>query len=154
MNSQVCVDANLIIRTLVPGPFTENALSLLATWRREQVLLIAPALLAFEVTATLRRYVHLKRIAPSQGETAFAQFLQINIRLSHRHSIFPVAWQLAKQFNQPRAYDTSYLALAQLHHCDVWTADERLYNAVRQQLPWVKWIGHATTPTNGAEHHY
>jgi predicted nucleic acid-binding protein len=141
MNSRVCVDASLIIRTLVPEPLTEQALTLLAKWRREQATLLAPALLAFEVTATLRRYVHFKRIAPSQGEKAFDQFLSMDVRLSHRRGIYPLAWALAKQLNRPTAYDTAYLALAQLYHCDFWTADEKLYNAVKSQLPWVQWIG-------------
>jgi predicted nucleic acid-binding protein len=151
MNSQVCVDASLIIRTLVPEALTEQALVLMARWRREQIILIAPALLAFEVTATLRRYVHFKRIAPSQGERAFDQFLHMNVRLSHRHGIFPLAWQLAKQLQRPTAYDTAYLALAQLHHCDFWTADEKLYNAAKDKLSWVKWIGHATSNHGGDE---
>jgi predicted nucleic acid-binding protein len=141
MNSPVCVDASLITRTLVPEPLTEHALARLAGWQQEQVVLLAPALLAFEVTSTLRRYVHFKRIAPAQGERAFEQFRQMNIRLSHRQGIFPLAWELAKQFNRPTAYDTAYLALAQLHRCDFWTADERLFNAVQQELPWVHWIG-------------
>ncbi|GIV76846.1 MAG: hypothetical protein KatS3mg050_1240 [Litorilinea sp.] len=67
--------------------------------------------------------------------------MALKIRLSHRKGIFPLAWELAKQFNQPRAYDTAYLALAQLHQCDFWTADEKLYNAVKDALPWVKWVG-------------
>ena len=50
------------------------------------------------------------------------------------------------QFNQPTAYDTAYLALAQLDRCDFWTADRRLYNTVKEELPWVKWIGNATLP--------
>jgi predicted nucleic acid-binding protein len=25
--------------------------------------------------------------------------------------------------------------------CELWTADERLYNAVKDELPWVKWLG-------------
>lgn len=148
MKSVVCVDASLMVRTLVPGSFTEQALALVATWRREQVMLVAPALLAFEVTATLRRYVHFQRIMPAQGEKAFEQFLQIDLRLSHRQRIFPLAWALAKQFHRPTAYDTVYLALAQLNHCDFWTADEKLYNAVRHALPWVKWIGEDTPTIN------
>src|SRR5689334_352443 len=112
MNSRVCIDASLVVRTLVPGPFTANALARLTTWRREQTVLLAPALLAFEVTSTLRRYVHFKRIAPAQGERAFDQFLKLAVRFSQRRGIFPLAWQLAKQFNRPTAYDTAYLALA------------------------------------------
>jgi predicted nucleic acid-binding protein len=149
MNSRVCVDASLILRTLVPEPLSAQALSLLARWRREQAMLIAPALLAFEVTANLRRYVHFKRIAPAQGDRAFAQFQLLSIRLSHRKALFPLAWALAKQFNRPTAYDMTYLALAQLTQSDFWTADEKLYNAVHDQLPWVKWVGNDALSTNG-----
>lgn len=150
MNSPVCVDASLIVRTLVPGPFSQEAEALLATWQQTDTPLIAPALLAFEVTTTLRRMVYLKTLLPERGEAAFAAFLRIPVRLSHRKGIFPLAWQLAKQFNRSRAYDTAYLALAQLNRCDFWTADEKLYNTVHQQLPWVKWVGQDTLSTNGA----
>jgi predicted nucleic acid-binding protein len=150
MNSQVCVDASLIIRSLVPDSFTDHALELLARWRREQTVIMAPALLSFEVISTLRRYVHFKRIAPSQGERAFEQFQQMHVRLSHRRAIFPLAWQLAKQFHRPTAYDTTYLALAQLTKCDFWTADEKLYNTVKGKLSWIKWVGNAVSPVNGS----
>jgi len=153
MNSPVCLDANVIVRTLVFDTLSEQATALLAQWHREQRVLIAPALLAFEVTATLRRLVYLKEITPDEGETAFTNFLRIKVRLSHRQGIFPLAWHLAKQFNRSRAYDTAYLALAQLHQCDFWTADEKLYNAVRHELAWVKWIGNYPLSTNGQETH-
>jgi predicted nucleic acid-binding protein len=116
-------------------------LALLESWHREQTKLIGPALLAFEVTSTLRRYVYLQEVSAARGEEAFEKFLRLNIRLSHQQGIFPLAWKLAKDFNRSRAYDTAYLALAQLRGCDFWTADERLYNAVSHELEWVKWIG-------------
>ncbi|MBI5653900.1 MAG: type II toxin-antitoxin system VapC family toxin [Chloroflexi bacterium] len=43
--------------------------------------------------------------------------------------------------NQPKVYDCYYLALAELMNCDLWTADERFYNSVKQKFTWVKWIG-------------
>jgi predicted nucleic acid-binding protein len=141
MNSLVCVDASLILRTLLPGPLSAHALALLESWHRRQTTLIGPALLAFEVTSTLRRHVYLQEISAARGEEAFEKFLRLNIRLSHQRGIFPLAWKLVKDFNRSRAYDTAYLALAQLRGCDFWTADERLYNAVSHELDWVKWLG-------------
>ncbi len=129
------------MRTIVPGPFSDEAEGLLAAWRREQTTLIAPALLAFEVTSVLRRLVYLNAITPARGDEAFAQFLRIPIRLSTRRSIYPLAFRLAKEFNRPRAYDTAYIALANLAGCELWTADERLYNAVVNRLAFVKWVG-------------
>ena len=141
MNSFTCVDASLVIRTLVPGHLSDQAAALLEAWQRERTTLIAPTLLAFEVTSVLRRLVFLGEIATSEGEKAFQQFLRMEIRLSSQRSVFPLAWKLAQDLRRPRAYDTAYLALAQLRGCDFWTADERLYNAVRRRLDWVKWIG-------------
>ncbi len=139
--SVVCVDAGLVIRTLVPGPFTSEALALLRGWRRDKISLIAPALLAFEVTSVLRRYVHLGRISCAHGDKAFEAFQKLEIRLSHRQAIFPLAWDLAKRFDRPRAYDTTYLAYAQLNECDFWTTDTKLHNTVKEELDWVHWIG-------------
>ncbi|MBI1297298.1 PIN domain-containing protein [bacterium] len=141
MNSSVCVDASLLIRTLVADAYSPNCEALLADWLETGTRLIAPALLAFEVTATLRRLVYQQAISPARGEAAFAAFQRIPVHLSHRQPILPLAWDLAKQLNRPRAYDTAYLATAQLSRCPFWTADERLYNAVKSQLNWVRWVG-------------
>ena len=44
------------------------------------------------------------------------------------------------------AYDAHYLALAESRQCECWTADERLWNTVKKDLPWVHWVGqHAST---------
>jgi predicted nucleic acid-binding protein len=137
----ICVDASLILRTLVPGPFTDRALALLGEWRRADALLVAPALIAFEVTSVLRRLVYLREITPSHGERAFDTFRKIEIQLSQQQEILPLAWELAKRLNRPRAYDTAYLACAQLNHCEFWTADEKVYNATKDALDWVKWVG-------------
>ena len=140
-SAQVCIDANLVIDTLVPGPRTEATVNLLAQWRKNQVQLIAPTLLAFEVTANLRRFVYTDVLSIEQGERVFSDFQRMNIDYSNRRDIIPLAWKLAKEFNRPRAYDTAYLALAQLKGCEFFTADERLYNAVHDTLDWVRWIG-------------
>ena len=149
MSSQACVDASLLIRTLIPGPFSDRALLLVQRWQGEKVRLFAPALLAFEVTSTLRRLVYLGEITAVEGEEALTRFLQMDISLSSRRDIFPLAWRLAQELNRPRAYDTAYLALAKLLDCNFWTADERLYNAACSKLSSVKWLGSATWAAEG-----
>lgn len=42
---------------------------------------------------------------------------------------------------QRKAYDGTYLALAEHEGAPLITGDERLYNAVKGELPWVRWIG-------------
>ncbi len=40
------------------------------------------------------------------------------------------------RLNRAAAYDSFYLALAESLGCELWTADQRLHNAV--DLPWVR----------------
>jgi predicted nucleic acid-binding protein len=137
----ICIDASLVLRTLVPGAHSDRAAAMLRLWQDESVRLVAPALLAFEVTSVLRRLVHLGVLTTADGEDALEAFLRMEIRLTHRRDLFPLAWRLARELERPRAYDTAYLAVARLNGCDLWTADERLFDACRASLPWVRWIG-------------
>lgn len=68
MNSSVCVDANILIWALAPFLMSTAAEALLNQWQQENTTLIAPALFAFEVTASLRRLVYLKALTPAEGE--------------------------------------------------------------------------------------
>jgi predicted nucleic acid-binding protein len=141
MNSRICVDASLIVWSLVPFPLTAKARALRQAWQDADTILVAPTLLAYEVSATLRRLVYLKQITPAEGEDAFARFQRIDIHLVSRAEIFLLAWELAKELNRSRTYDSAYLAVATLNGCDLWTADEKLFNAVKAKLSWVKWLG-------------
>jgi predicted nucleic acid-binding protein len=140
MRSRVCVDASLVIWALTPSPLSPIARALLARWLEDGVALVAPSLFAFEVTSTLRRLVYHKELTAAEGEEAFEKFLKLPVYLANRRGIYPLAWQLAKELNRARAYDTAYLALAQIAGCELWTADRRLYNAACAKYPWVKWV--------------
>src|SRR5437763_118156 len=86
----------------------------LAAAQQQAAELTAPTLLAFEVSSTLRRLVHLREISSEHGERAFAQFQRLPIHLSSRRAVYPIAWRMSADFGLARTYDTSYLALARL----------------------------------------
>jgi predicted nucleic acid-binding protein len=48
--------------------------------------------------------------------------------------------ELAFQYNLA-AYDAVYLALAEAEGCELWTGDRPFYQAVKSEMPLVKWIG-------------
>ena len=50
-------------------------------------------------------------------------------------------YELATAYNRPTAYDAQYLALAERLDCTFWTADERLFNAVKDQFTDIRWLG-------------
>jgi predicted nucleic acid-binding protein len=53
---------------------------------------------------------------------------------------------LAHRLRRPTTYDCHYLALAEHYGCELWTGDERFFNAVRRQIPWIRWVGAGTAP--------
>jgi len=50
------------------------------------------------------------------------------------------------QLYQRTAYDAAYLALAQDKGTPLITGDKRLYGAVKERLPWGRWIGDNPSP--------
>jgi predicted nucleic acid-binding protein len=50
------------------------------------------------------------------------------------------AYTLARKYRRS-VYDSLYLDLAEPRRCESWTGDRKLYNAVKAQLPFVRWIG-------------
>ena len=137
----ICVDASLTLKLVLAKPDSPIARCLWAEWEERDMDVVSPSLWAYEVTSVIRNKVHRGKITPDEGEEAFAIIHKLGVRLIVPPDLHERAWEMAKKLNRPAAYDAHYLALAQTLDCEFWTADERLYNAVRDQLPWVRWLG-------------
>ena len=98
-----------------------------------------PPLLYVEVPSVLREAVYFRRISTQEGERAFETFCDLAITIRDRTDLHLLAWELAKEFQRPRLYDSMYLAVARAESCELWTGDLRLANAVNR--PWVRWVG-------------
>lgn len=150
MSSTVVVDASIAIKWVVVESDSPLARALLAEWQAQGYVMLAPVLLAYEVTNILRQQVRRGTMTASEAETGqslvFSQGLTLDtpdqagyVALSERALAF------ANQYNLPATYDAHYLALAEREGCAYWTADERLWNAVKAHLPWVRWLGERAT---------
>jgi len=145
MKSSACVDANIIIKLVVEEADSDQADALWESWIRNDVQVISPSLLCYETTAVLRKKVYRNQLSESIAEKALSAALnlldqQVSLVVStvelHRR-----AWKLAHRLNRPTAYDAHYLALAETESCEFWTADERLYNSVKEKFPFIRWLG-------------
>lgn len=141
MSSQVCIDANLALKLVLVEKDSSKAQYLWDTWVDADVEIVAPPLLAFEGTSVIRNKMYRGLAPPNEAELMFKTFHLLGVRLLYPYGLHQKAWELSQQFNRPQAYDSHYLALAEILGLELWTADERLYNAVKHELSWVKWLG-------------
>ncbi len=141
MSYQVCVDASLAILWLIPTQKTRRAAELLEQWVRAGVDLISPPLFDAEVTSTIRLHVYLEKILPDEGEEAFSGYSALAVKIVSPPELSRVAWELAKEYHQPRTYNMQYLAVAELEDCELWTADSRLANSLKGKARRIRWLG-------------
>ena len=148
MSSVVCPDASLSLKLVLSEPDSDLARTLWATWLEQQAVLIVPMLWGYEVTSVLRNHVYRNLLSSELANDAFAQIHQLTVQMVDPIGLHQRAWELARHFNRPAAYDAHYLALAEMAGCPFWTADERLFNAVRTELEWVHWLGNYSPATS------
>lgn len=140
-NSLVCVDASLALKLVLQERDSSLAEAIWKTWHIQNTMVIAPILWSFEVTSVIRKRAHRGLLSPDAEAEAFALVHQIPVMLLKPVGLHQRAWELARHFDLPAAYDVHYLALAEMAGCPFWTADECLFNRVRHELDWVHWLG-------------
>lgn len=139
----VCVDAGLIASAILDEPLSEEARRLLASWIDNEVELLAPDLWAYEVVATTHKAILRGNLPPGRRIHVLRAFFNQDVSLVRPPGIHERAADLAALLGLPATYDAHYLALAESEGIEFWTADQRLYNAVHDSLPWVHWLGEA-----------
>jgi len=102
--------------------------------------LIVPTLFDYEITNALKVAVTKKRLSEQEAMKSIAWFRALEIPCYDFSGLQELTFQLACRY-QRSVYDSSYMALAQSHQLWFYTGDRRLFNAVGNVLPYVKWIG-------------
>ncbi len=142
MNRSVVVDASLVFKMLLPGPQQAIVQNRMTQWQRDQYTLYAPVLWIYEITSALCKTVHFGQLTPAEGQRALALAQGLSVQLlAPDDAQARQAFDWTIRLNRAAAYDSFYLALAEALRCELWTADQRLFNAAAQT--WVCWIGQA-----------
>lgn len=141
MNGQVCVDVNIALKLVLPEEDSAQARSLWEGWIEARMEVVAPSLFLFEAASSLCTQVQRGRITGEESRVLLHTLQAQQVRLLRPAGLHDQALALALRFGHPQAYDAHYLALAESLGCEFWTADARLYRAVLDALPWVRWLG-------------
>jgi len=141
----IVVDASLALKWHLPEAYSDEASTLLQEWRVHRVRLLAPILFTYEVTSALAKRVRFAELTVEQAIARLEAILAGEVRFFRIETHHRRALELAARFGLTAAYDAHYLALAESHQCEFWTADQRLWNSMKRELDWVRWLGEART---------
>lgn len=142
MSDVAVIDASLAAMWGIPEAFTDRALALVKQWAKEGIQPIAPSLILPEITNAFYKRVTRGEIDLTTAMKALHIVLGFGIEIREEPGIHSRAMELAHQLKRPNPYDCHYLTLSEIHHCLLWTGDERFYNSVKGPFPRIKWIGH------------
>ena len=136
----VVADASVLAEWFLPDeetcPGTERLMTDVGS---RKVTLLEPPLLAHELTNTLSVAVKRRRIPNEDALLAWQAFSDLGMLFSDPGGHGPSILRLSL-IPGVTAYDASYVALAEDHHCIFYTADRRLAAALRGHSDRVRMI--------------
>ena len=138
--SKVVVDASLALRWVLRDEKEARADALLEQWIASFSEMLAPPLFPAETTNALYLSVKRNRLTLEEAELALNTILQLGVQITEPPGLYTRSLHLAATYGVANAYDTQYMALAELEGCELWTADERLATSIKPSPPWLRLI--------------
>lgn len=139
----VVIDANLTLALFLRLPYTEQAYRLMDHLRERQSVLSAPLLWEYECLSGFHRAVRIGVLRPQDAVEYLNDLLALEIeRAAPTVEIHQAALRWAERLGQSKAYDAQYVALAEQLKAELWSADLRLIQSLKEQgISWAHWIG-------------
>jgi len=138
---QAVIDASVVLKWyLADEQHGEKALGLLNKYISNELHILAPSLLEYEVINALVIARKRGRIEEETLLSAIDGFLGLGIELKNLSMFSTRVLHFCKVYNRS-AYDASYLALAEEDGIPLITSDRVMYSAVQTDLQWVKYLG-------------
>ncbi|HZZ80081.1 MAG TPA: type II toxin-antitoxin system VapC family toxin [Gemmataceae bacterium] len=129
------LDSSVAFKWLVPEVDTDKALRIRDAFNQNHFELIAPDILAVEVTHALTRAERQGRLTPAQGVVLLTDLLKNLPQLHNYLPLLPRAYEVSSTM-RIGVYDCLYLALAEQESCEFITADVKLTN-LKAQFPFL-----------------
>jgi predicted nucleic acid-binding protein len=140
MPKSLVVDASVTTRLILPDPGRGVLRARMEQWLLDGYQLAAPDLWLYEMTTALCKAAFFGLVTAEEAEHSLPLVSEMAIQLVAADAEqIRLAFAWTRRLNRAAAYDSFYLALAESLGCELWTADQRLHNAVG--LPWVRLAG-------------
>jgi len=118
-----------------------QAMALITELKERGAEIHAPSIFAYECDSVIRLKVYAGKLTSEEAQETRELIAALSVAISYDADILERAYRIATESGQPRTYDASYAAFAESRGLNLWTADKRFYNSVKNDLPFVKYVG-------------
>lgn len=133
-DTKIVIDASVVLSWLVPDRTSDLiGLPLLDAIYSEELVLIAPSLLTYEVVNTLKVSITRKRIDENLALQAVALYRALKVELFEIEDYMTDIFELAQTYNIS-GYDAAYVWLAQNQGIKFLTIDKKLSSNIPGNL--------------------
>jgi len=130
------LDTSVVVKWFVAEEDSDKAEIFMFDFQRGEINVIVPTLLEYEVANVL--WVKRREgISKEEAVEIVKDFESINLPTKTAFELMEQAQDFSYKYDVA-IYDAMFLALAYQHSCEFITADKKLYNKVKGELPWVK----------------
>ena len=134
------VDASVALRWVLKDEKEPRVDALLHQWAVSKTDILVPPLFLSEIINALYLSVKRQRLHEDEAKLALQTIMQVGTRVLEPPELYLRSLELAIDYGTTNAYDTIYMALAEIEGCEFWTSDERLVKSLRLTPSWFKII--------------
>jgi len=128
------VDSSISVKWFIEEEDSDIAQLILDQYTDGTLLFLAPNLIQAEFGNIVWKKLVFRGLSIVDADFAIQEFKTISFVLTPISILFDEAFQIAVKYKRS-FYDSLYLALSVKENCEFVTADEKLYNAVKQDFP-------------------
>lgn len=143
--SPLVIDASIALRWLLPDRLSDASWRLFEGTVQRGDQITAPTLWVYEVVSGLTKAIFFQNLSRDDARKSLARFFTLNAHLidaDEKLSSHALDWTIRLQ--RLASYDSYYLALAESLGCELWTADRKFFNSVKDvRIEWIHWIEEA-----------
>lgn len=130
------IDSGISVKWFVQEEDSDTAQLILDEYESDNLSFLVPNLIYAEFGNIIWKKQIFHGLDPLDADLAIQEFKKISFILIPISSLFDDAFQIAIKYKRT-FYDSLYLALSVKENCGFVTADEKFYNAVKQDFPKV-----------------
>lgn len=140
MPERICLDSSVAAKWVFPEVHSEEAKEIQTDVADGRTQIVVPDSFFVECVSAAYHKLQQSLADMEQAQAALGILQQVPADVTAVRDVPHQTITLAERLNIT-VWDAAYLAVAEYHGCEFWTADERLARQVRRHVNWVKLLG-------------